>query len=337
MNEPDVSIVTPNPEVRTTKRLLKLLLITVLLGMIGLFVMLWYGYTLNQPPQDKTVPITVTVEPGSTAKSVASQLKVEGVIQSDFLLYLFMVLFFEPTNIKASSYVFETPLSTYHIAQRLTEGDFDSDLVSFTHIEGERVARIAERAEQQLTNFDTAAFLALAEPAEGKLYPETYFIPADFTAEQLFQLMRDTFDKKLAPLQAEIEAHPLSLYEIITLASIIEREANSPESMNMVSGILQNRLEIDMPLQADASIEYILDKPLQELVPEDLSIDSPYNTYLNRGLPPTPIGNPGLTSIEAVLRPTPSEFLFYITGNDGNFYYAVTYDEHRANIERYLR
>jgi UPF0755 protein len=121
------------------------------------------------------------------------------------------------------------------------------------------------------------------------------------------------------------------------LASIIEREANSPESMKMVSGILQNRLTIDMPLQADASIEYILDKPLNALLPEDLKIDSPYNTYLNRGLPPTPIGNPGLTAIEAVLEPTLSKYLFYITDETGEFHYAEDFDQHRANIQRYLR
>ncbi len=92
-----------------------------------------------------------------------------------------------------------------------------------------------------------------------------------------------------------------------------------------------------MPLQADASIEYILDKPLKELTPDDLKIDSPYNTYTNRGLPPTPIGNPGIEAIKAVLNPTPSQYVFYITDNEGVFHYAVTYDEHKENIAKYLR
>ena len=92
-----------------------------------------------------------------------------------------------------------------------------------------------------------------------------------------------------------------------------------------------------MALQADASIEYVLGKPLGELTPEDLEIDTPYNTYLYRGLPPTPIGNPGLAAIRAVLEPTSSDYLFYITDSEGNFYYAETFDEHRANIAKYLR
>ena len=123
--------------------------------------------------------------------------------------------------------------------------------------------------------------------------------------------------------------------QILILASILEREANTPESKGLVSSVLQNRIAVGMPLQADASIEYS-DKPW-ELTPDDLKIDSPYNTYTNPGLPPTPIGNPGLTAIEAVLSPTQSPYFFYITGKDGEFYYAETYDEHLLNIERYLR
>jgi UPF0755 protein len=92
-----------------------------------------------------------------------------------------------------------------------------------------------------------------------------------------------------------------------------------------------------MPLQADASIEYVLNKPLKELTPDDLKIDSPYNTYLNKGLPPTPIGNPGADAINAVIDPTPTDYLFYITGTDGTFYYAETYEEHKRNIARYLK
>jgi len=123
----------------------------------------------------------------------------------------------------------------------------------------------------------------------------------------------------------------------LVLASIIEREADSVESKKMVAGILKNRMSINMPLQTDASMEYILDKPLSELTPEDLKKESPYNTYLNFGLPPTPIGNPGLDAILAVLEPTPSDYYYYITGNDGEFYYAKTYAEHLQNIEKYLR
>jgi len=124
---------------------------------------------------------------------------------------------------------------------------------------------------------------------------------------------------------------------VINMASLLEREANTEESMKMVSGILQNRLAEGMRLQADASLEYVLNRPLGTLTAEDLEIDSPYNTYRYDGLPPTPIGNPGLTSIMAVLEPTPSDYFYYLTDEDGEFHYAKTFDEHRANIKRYLR
>jgi UPF0755 protein len=322
---------------KPAQKIITYLLGIVIVGLLGLLMLSAYVYTLNKPPVDSDVPLTVTIEPGMTIKTIARQLEEEGIVRSGSLLYFVTILFFEPMNIKASSYVFDEPLTTYEIAHRLTLGDFDSDLVRLTHIEGERVLSIARRAAEVLKNFDEAGFVQLAEGSEGTLYPETYFIPADFSAAELYELMTETFATTIRPLAAEIEAHPLTLDEILTLASIIEREANSETSMKMVSGILQNRLTINMPLQADASIEYILDKPLQELVPEDLEIDSPYNTYLYRGLPPTPIGNPGLTAIKAVLQPTESEFFFYLTDEAGDFYYAVTYDEHLDNIERYLR
>ena len=156
-------------------------------------------------------------------------------------------------------------------------------------------------------------------------------------------MLAQTFVQKVRPLE---QASPTSTLvtprEQLILASIVEREANSEESMKMVAGILLNRLELGMPLQADAAIEYAIDTPLNELKPGELAsllqtLESPYNTYKNRGLPPTPIGNPGLQAIDAVLNPTDSEYLFYITGLDGEFYYAETLNEHNLNVDRYLR
>jgi UPF0755 protein len=154
--------------------------------------------------------------------------------------------------------------------------------------------------------------------------------------------MRETYTQTTQPLREQIAASSLTENEMLILASILEREANSPESMSIVSGILQNRLAIGMPLQADATIEYVLDTPLGELPPGQLAaklreLDSPYNTYLYLGLPPTPIGNPGLTAITAVLNPRETPYFYYVTGNDGKFYYAESYNEHLRNIDRYLR
>jgi UPF0755 protein len=300
-------------------------------------VAIWHLTNLNTPPDTFPVNIPVTIDQGMEVREIIQVLAEVQVVRSENLLYYALVFFHEPTDLKASTYVFDTPMTTLEVATRLTEGDFDTDLIRFTHIEGERASKIAERASEILPNFNEIAFTETAQMQEGKLFPDTYFVPATFTDKELLTLLLATFQERIEPLKQQIEAHPLTLDEILVLASIIEREANDPESMKLVSGVLQNRMNIDMALQADASVEYILDKPLSELTPADLKIDSPYNTYLNVGLPPTPIGNPGLNSIVAVLEPTESDYFYYITDDEGIFHFSETYNGHLKNIERYLR
>lgn len=320
------------PPRRRGRMFLCLLAVVVLLALATLFL-----YQLSRPPVTFPVDTAITIDEGSSIRDTVRSLHEAGFVRSAFLLYVVLITQYEPRDIKASTYVFSEPLTVFAVAERLVRGDYSANLIRFVHLEGESNRRLAERATELLDEFDPIKFAALTEGREGQLFPDTYLIPRTFTTEELVGLLTDTYEQKLRPLRTTIAAHPLSEDEVITLASILEREANTPESKKMVSGILQNRLRIGMALQADASIEYVLDKPLSELTPEDLDIESPYNTYLNPGLPPTPIGNPGLDAIRAVLEPTPSPYLFYITGNDGNFYYAETYEEHRANIARYLR
>ncbi|MEY2665089.1 MAG: hypothetical protein RLZZ480_194 [Candidatus Parcubacteria bacterium] len=328
---------SPSATPKRKSKLLFFVSLAIALVLIAGAVLCGTLYTLNQAPTSFTSPTSVEIEPGTSVKAITKKLESASVVRSSTVLYFVITLFYDPTDIKASRYVFTEPLTATEAAKRLVAGDFDSDLIKFTHYEGERVTEIAEQAAAQLDNFDKEAFLNRALPLEGTLYPETYRIPKNFTAEQLIELMSQTFREKVAPLEQQMNSHPLTARGVIILASILEREANSPESMKVVSGILQGRMEAGMPLQADASVEYILNKPLKELTAEDLKIDSPYNTYTNRGLPPTPIGNPGLDAIMAVLEPTKTDYVFYITDNDGNFHYAKTYDEHLDNIELYLR
>ncbi len=297
----------------------------------------WFLARLNQAPSTFPVGTPITISPGTSVKAITEELAAAGVVRSATWLYVLLSWSHDPTNIKASTYIFPEPLTTDAVAKRLTEGDYLSTLIRVTHIEGERVRQLAERVGNELPNFDTNAFIALAEPYEGTLFPDTYLVPPTFTAEDVFTLLRNAYDEQLTVLRPIIATQPLSETDVIILASIVEREANELESKRTVAGILLSRLAIGMPLQADASIEYVLDKPLSQLTPEDLKRDTPYNTYLNQGLPPTPIGNPGLDAINAVLDPIDSPYLFYITGNDGTFYYAETYSEHQRNIERYLR
>lgn len=314
-------------------------LVTILMLFLGLTLLVTYIILtkLAAAPDNFPLGTTVTVLPGSGVRDIALTMREAGVVQSEMMLYFAIVLYHDPTTLKAGAYKFEEIMDVYSIAETLIKGDFNADLISFTHREGESVEDVAFRAAETLLNFDAAVFMALATSYEGKLFPETYRIPTTFTEQELFDKMRALYEETLTPLRTKIAESGLTEAEVIILASIIEREANSPESMQMVAGILRNRLNEDMYLQVDASIEYALHKTLAELTPEDLKIDSPYNTYTNPGLPPTPIGNPGLTSIIAVLEPTSSEYFFYITDEDGDFHYARTFDEHKVNIARFLR
>jgi UPF0755 protein len=326
-----------NPAPKSKRLLLKLFLVFLVFLVILAFLSFVGIQNLNKPPETFPINQIVTIEEGTSVKEITALLEEAGVVKSKDLLYYSLILFHEPTSLKASNYRFDQPITTVEVATRLTEGDFDTDLISFTHFEGERASSVARRAALKLSDFNPERFVTNAELNEGKLFPETYFIPLSFTDTDLLKLMLDTFSEKISPYLGEISNHPLSLDEVIVLASIIEREANTKESMKLVSSVLQNRLEIEMALQADASIEYVLNKPLSELTPDDLETDSPYNTYLYRGLPPTPIGNPGIDSIEAVLRPTPTDYFYYLTDSSGTFHFAETYNQHLRNIEIYLR
>jgi UPF0755 protein len=312
------------------------LLLSILLGGIVVSGFLAVDF-LAQAPADFPTGETITIPPGSGVRTVVNLLEQKHVVQSHILLYAVIYWYHDPKSIKASTYRFTEPLDVYAVAQKLVTGDFVSNLVHFTHPEGERATDIAEHAKSVLSNFDTTAFLQLAIPLEGKLFPDTYLVPPDFSAADLVKTMSEAYEKNVAPLRPLIASSTLTENQAITLASIIEREANSPESMKMVSGILQNRLKIGMALQTDASIEYILNKPLKDLTAKDLEIDSPYNTYTHKELPPTPICNPGLTAITAVVEPTTSDYLYYITDSTGNFHYAKTFEEHRMNVARYLK
>jgi len=327
-----------NPDVIVKNKLIKngLIWISILISLVlvfGYFLLQW----LHTPPTTFPVGQVFEVTRGESYKAVALNLEDQGYIRSYVYFMLRQQLRTEPIVLKASKYKFDEPLSLSELEQILSKGDFRHDLVNLVFTEGSTIKQLASLAEETLTNFDRDVFISLTKDREGNLFPDTYLVPNDYSEEELFNLLTKTQDEKLAPYENDFINSHLTKYEVLILASILEREANNEESMKMIAGILLNRLQINMPLQADASIEYILEKPLQQLNPEDLKMDSPYNTYTNYGLPPTPICNPGLVAILAVLKPTKSDYLFYITDSEGVFHYAKNFDQHRVNIAKYLR
>lgn len=307
---------------------------TIVLGTGLLGFLVWQQ---TKAPENFPSGALVEISEGSSVRDISRQLYEEGIVRSEFALYAILVALHDPTSIKASIYKFKEPQNAFSVATRLAAGEFGFSLVRFVHYEGETNEALAKRAAEVLEVFDPEEFINLTKEKEGRMFPDTYLIPESYTAKELMILLEATYESRIEPLRPVIRQSNYTEDEVIIIASIIEREGSTRESKRLIAGVIENRIALGMPLQLDASIEYVLDKPLSELTPEDLRIDSPYNTYINVGLPPTPIGNPGLTSIEAVLRPTESDYLFYLTGRDGNFYFAKTLAQHNANINAYLR
>lgn len=311
-------------------------LLVISLGIAIAFVIAVFWWSAR-PPADFPINSPVTVSRGLSAAGIAGLLEESGVVRSELLLYMIIMWRYDPNALQAGTFVFDRPLSVNEVANRLATTPGAASLVVVTLPEGYTVAEFASLAASALPDFDSEEFIALGKDNEGYLFPDTYYVPADFTATELYELLRATYVEKTAELQSEMAEHSLGEYGVLTLASLLEREANSEESMQVVSGILLKRLDEGMRLQIDASLEYVLDRPLHTLKPEDLEIDSPYNTYLYGGLPPTPIGNPGLQAIRAVLYPMETEYYYYLTDENGTFHYAETFDEHRDNIAKYLQ
>ena len=175
------------------------------------------------------------------------------------------------------------------------------------------------------------------KPHEGFLFPDTYLVPLAATPDDVAEMLTDQFAKEL-PADAAQRARALhvSVAQAVTVASLVEREAKIEADRPMIAGVIYNRLRQGMPLQVDATIEYALPAHKSELTLHDLRVDSPYNTYQHAGLPPTPIANPGLPSLEAALHPAKTDALYYVYCGNGHHVFAKTLAEHQANVERCL-
>ncbi|MCR4305779.1 MAG: endolytic transglycosylase MltG, partial [Candidatus Daviesbacteria bacterium] len=241
-------------------------------------------------------------------------------------------------KLQAGSYKLSPSMSTPEIVKALRTGSEDAWV---TLIEGWRIEEIAEKLNSEL-RIQNSEFLKYAE--EGYMFPDTYLFPKEATAGYIAETLRNTFDSRFTKeLRSKIRSQGLTEAEGVTLASIVEREARSDEVRKQVASILLKRLKIDMPLNADATVQYALGFQQKEkswgkrnLTFEDLKFDSDYNTYLVVGLPPAPISNPSISSLKAVANADSSTpYLYYFHDSKGNSYYGKTLDEHNRNVARY--
>jgi len=276
----------------------------------------------------------ITVSNGQALTTLASNLKEQGIIRSPLWFRIFAISLGGERDMKAGQYYMPRPQNSFKIAWRIFNGDYGVETVRITIPEGFTAKRIADLLDERFQFFNRDNFL-IAAP-EGYLFPDTYFIPITATASSTLDTFQYNFERMVRPLNSEIVESGKTFEDVVIMASIIEGEARRPEDMQEVSSILWKRLEIDMPLQVDATFVYFLGKGTKDLTLTDLRIDSPYNTYLYRGLPPTPISNPGLASITAAFNPKETEYLYFLTGDDGKMYYSRTHEEHLEKKARYI-
>ena len=305
------------------------------------------GISARNDNADKKIHIKVSA--GMTTAEIAEQLSSKGVITSSLKFRFISRVRGYDNQMKPGTYVFKFGMSDEEVFETMLNGS--KYLVNFTIPEGFTVKDIAAR----LYNLDLADkedFLKAAEnfapydymktsknvlyTAEGFLFPETYSIESDYSIEEILQVMAGEFDKRLTEeMRAKAKKKNLSIHELITLASLVEKEVRYAEDRPIVAQIFLKRLEMKMPLQSDATLQYLMDAPKEDVTISDTEIDSPYNTYQNTGLPPGPVANPGIAAIEAVLNPADTDYLYFVADREGHNHYSHEYDEHLNLVNQY--
>jgi UPF0755 protein len=278
-----------------------------------------------------------TIKSGSGLNFLATDLADKNIIRSPFWFKVFSVLIGGTKGIIAGDYVFDNKENVFLVAYRISQGDFYLVPVRITIPEGLNTTEISKLLEPKFTKINSSDFVNLASSSEGYLFPDTYLFLPNIIAEDIIKVMKENFQKRILALNTDIINFKKPLTDIIKMASILELEARTTETRQIVAGILWKRLDLGMPLQVDASFKYINGKTTKTLTSADLKFDSPYNSYLYKGLPPTPISNPGLDSIKASVTPIKTNYLYFLTDDKGNMHYAETYAKHLQNKEMYLK
>ncbi len=318
----------------------------LLLAIAGFFAHDWYRGSL-EPADPAGEARVVHIPERSSVEQITGILHEEALIRDERAFKLMLRLEGLGEKLQAGHYELSPAMTAVEIAEHIASGKVA--LQRITIPEGLRLTQIAERVERaELGGADEFEAAAVAETVaehtqmpmpdgslEGYLFPETYDFRYDAGAEAIVRRMvRELESRFYASHREEIEARGLSLHEIVTLASLVEREAKLDAERELIAGVIQNRLDREMKLQIDATVQYALPEHKERLLYEDLRVDSPYNTYRHDGLPPGPIASPGLPSLMAALRPARTDALFYVARPDGSHVFTPTYEDHLRAIQR---
>lgn len=326
--------------------LLRSAAVAAAVGIVGLFIWLHSLRTMTAMAVEEGVYFRVT--PGMSVAEVTDELAEKGVIDSRLGFKALARWNDLQSNLKVGAYIITADMDYQTIMEALMSGRTAAVMVTIP--EGYGVEQIAALlADRGIAN--KADVLALAKDfapyeymttnddtlyrAEGFLFPDTYEIAHDQDAAAVFTMMADEFDRKLTPQMrhraAELE---LSIRDVITLASLVEKEARYAQDRPIIAQVFLKRLAIGMPLQSDATIQYLLAAPKEDVTIADTKLKSPYNTYQTMGLPPGPIANPGIDSIQAVLYPAQTDYLYFVADRDGHNHYTTNYQDHLAVVDK---
>ncbi|OLC38328.1 MAG: hypothetical protein AUH81_04315 [Candidatus Rokubacteria bacterium 13_1_40CM_4_69_5] len=277
---------------------------------------------------------------------IAARLKMAGAIRSPEGFLVLTLARGSLRSLKAGEYEVPRDASTLDVLALLENGKVRQHPV--LHPEGASLAELGRTLESAQLARTADLMKAATDPgflrsqgiegpsAEGYLFPDTYNFVRGMTPEQMLGRMIQRLQTKLTPeLRERARQRNLSMHELLTLASIIEREAVVPGERRFISAVFWNRLKLGMPLQADPTVQYAVGKERRALTRADLTTDHPYNTYLRAGLPPGPIASPGLGAIEAALDPAPVKYLYFVKKDDQHHHFSVTVEEHNSAVARY--
>ncbi len=327
------------------------------------------GYFLNElffkRPARGAEAVSFLVEKGESVKKIAGELQKTGIIPNAFIFEAYVRLIQAEDIFQAGDYNLlpGSPINT--LVEALTSINIKEN--KFTLIEGWSLNDIADYlVGKKIVSRENDFYFLTGRPAvdyrkikidfvknrtydflsdrpayatlEGYIYPDTYRVLAEAGAEGLIKKALDNFGKKLTPeLRAEISRQGKTIFQVVTMASVVENEVRGYEDRRIAADLFWRRLKIGMPLQADSTINYVTDSGRDRSTFDDLKIDSPWNTYKYGGLPLSPICNPSIEAIRAAIYPTPNNYLYFLTDKDGNVHYAKTVIEHAKNRTKYLK
>lgn len=324
---------------RLRRRAVLILVLATLLG--------WEAWrTLTPTPALREGPAIVIVPANQGVLAVANQLRDTGIIRSPETFIALSLARGSVRTLKAGEYEMPQSASTPEVLALLESGKVRQHPI--LHREGDSIAELARTLEQAgLARADDVvqaaadpAFLAAhgieGRSAEGYLFPDTYYFVLGMTPEQMLGRMVQRMHTKLTPdVRERARARGVSVHALLTLASIIEREAIVADERPLISAVFWNRLRLGMPLQADPTVQYAVGKERRALTRADLAADHPYNTYQRSGLPPGPIASPGWSAIEAALEPAPVKYLYFVKKDDQRHHFSISVEEHNSAVMRY--